>query len=132
KGNVAASTQNQALNAILFLYRKVLGIELPWMTDVVRAKKPARLPVVMTPHEVAALLAQLDGTYWLIASLLYGSGMRLMECLRLRVKDIEISRRQILVRSGKGNKDRVTVLATAAVPALQLHLERRHFQHQRD
>src|SRR5690606_3899158 len=90
-------TQNQALNAILFLYRKVLGIDLPWMTEVVRAKKPARLPVVLTPDEVSAVLARLDGVYWLIASLLYGSGMRLMEGLRLRVKDVDIARRQILV-----------------------------------
>lgn len=132
EGNVAASTQNQALNAILFLYRKVLRVDLPWMADVVRARKPSRLPIVMTPNEVGALLAQLDGTYWLIASLLYGSSVRPMECLTLRVKDIEISRRQILVRRGKGNKDRVTVLPTAVVPALQLHLERRHCQHQRD
>lgn len=132
EGKVAASTQNQALNAILFLYRKVLGIDLPWMTEVVRAKKPARLPVVLTPDEVSAVLARLDGVYWLIASLLYGSGMRLMEGLRLRVKDVDIARRQILVREGKGSKDRVTVLPSAVVPPLQLHLRRRHAQHRHD
>ena len=87
--NVAASTQNQALAAILFLYRDVLSIELPWLQDVVRAKRPARLPVVLTRREVEAVLARLDGRDWLMASLLYGAGLRLMECVRLRVKDID-------------------------------------------
>ena len=102
--NVAPSTQNQALNALLFLYRNVLGINLPWLEQVIRAKKPQRLPVVLTVDEVAALLAELRGAPWLIASLLYGSGLRLMECLRLRVKDVDFQSRQITVRNGKGSR----------------------------
>ena len=127
---VAPPTQNQALNALLFLYRRVLGIELTWIDDVVRAKKSARLPVVLTVDEVKALLAELQGVYWLIASLLYGSGLRLMECLRLRVKDLDFDQRQIVVRSGKGGKDRVTVLPNSVVTALRVHLARRREQHQ--
>jgi integron integrase len=111
---VSATTQTQALSALLFLYRKVLAVELPWIDDVVRAKKPARLPVVLSVSEVRALLNELSGVHWLVASLLYGSGLRLMECLRLRVKDIDFAARQILVRGGKGNKDRVTLLANAS------------------
>jgi integron integrase len=126
---VAPPTQNQALNALLFLYRKVLGIELPWLEEVIRAKKPARLPVVLTVDEVSRLLASLRGEYWLIASLLYGSGLRLMECLRLRVKDVDMGARQVTVRSGKGNKDRVTVLAQSTIQALNQHLDRRREQH---
>lgn len=104
---VAPSTQNQALSALLFLYRQVLEIELPWLDGVKRAKKPAKRPVVLTRAEVRRVLAQLDGRHWLVANLLYGSGLRLMVCLRLRVKDVDFEYRQILVRSGKGNKDRV-------------------------
>lgn len=129
---VAPSSQNQALQALLFLYRRVLNIDLPWLQEVVRAKKPVRLPTVLTPNEVQRLLAELDGVYWLIASLLYGSGLRLLECLRLRVKDIDLAHRQILVRSGKGNKDRVTILPDAVLPALRAHLVRRHTQHRGD
>ena len=105
-GAVAASTQNQALSALLFLYRDVLGIALPWLEEVVRAKRPRRLPVVLSRDEVVRLLAMLDGQAWLQAALLYGAGLRLMECLRLRVKDVDFERCDITVRAGKGNKDR--------------------------
>jgi site-specific recombinase XerD len=102
--NVAAATQNQALNAILFLYREVLDSALGWIENIDRAKKPVRLPVVLSAVEVDALLSWLEGAKWLMASLLYGSGLRLMECLRLRAKDVDFSYRQILVREGKGRK----------------------------
>ncbi|MBL8273165.1 MAG: integron integrase [Xanthomonadales bacterium] len=108
--DVAASTQNQALAALLFLYREVLGQALPWMETIKRARRPERLPVVLSPGEVHAVLQKLDGIHWLVGALLYGTGMRLLECLRLRVKDIDIARREITVRSGKGNKDRVTMM----------------------
>ncbi len=127
--HVSASTQNQALTAILFLYKQVLGCDPGWLDDIVRAKRPERLPVVLTRQEVQALLATLDGVPWIMAMLLYGSGLRVMECLRLRVKDIEFSRHEILVREGKGDKDRVTMLPAAVVPRLRAHLEavrRRH------
>jgi integrase len=108
-GNVAASTQNQALSALLFLYTTVLNIELPWLNGVIRAKKPMRLPTVLTPEEVAAVLARLDGVHWLIASLLYGSGLRLMECLRLRVKDVDFcSADKISVRSSSCSATRMS------------------------
>jgi integron integrase len=126
---VAPPTQNQALNALLFLYRRVLGVELTWIDELVRAKKSARLPVVLTVKEVQALLAELRDVYWLIGSLLYGSGLRLMECLRLRVKDLDFDHRQIVVRSGKGGKDRVTVLPNSVVTPLKVHLARRREQH---
>ena len=132
RGDVSASTQNQALSAILFLYKQVLQIELPWMDGVIRARRPQRLPVVLTREEVASVLAQLDGTLWLVASLLYGSGMRLMEALRLRVKDVEFSRGEILIRDGKGQKDRVTMLPRKLAAPLQLHLERVRSLHQQD
>jgi len=119
---VAAATQNQALAALLFLYKQVLGRELGWFDDLVRAKRPVRLPVVLTRGEVAALLAQLKGAHWLMASILYGAGLRLMECLRLRVKDIDIAYRQILVRDGKGGKDRVSMLPEIAVQPLHAQL----------
>lgn len=106
RDQVAASTQNQALSAILFLYRQVLGIELEWMDSVVRAKRPSRLPVVLSRDEVARLLAMLDGQSWLMAALMYGTGMRLMECHRLRVKDVDFDCNEICVRNGKGGKDR--------------------------
>src|SRR5712691_10183366 len=106
EGRVSASTQNQALAGLLFLYREVLGVKLPWMEGIVRAKRPARLPVVLTEAEVRALLAQLDGTRWIAVSLLYRSGMRLPDGLRLRVKDVDFERREITVRDGKGARDR--------------------------
>jgi integron integrase len=116
--NVAAGTQNQALAALLFLYREVLGVELPWMDDVVRAKRSRRAPVVLTREEVRRLLAQLEGRDWLMAGLLYGAGLRLMECLRLRVKDVDFERREITVRYGKGGKDRHVPLPQALIDAL--------------
>jgi len=102
RGRVTASTQNQALSAILFLYRQVLGIELPWMEGIKRAKRPSRLPVVLTPAEVRSVLARLDGRDHLMASLLYGAGLRLMECVRLRVKDIDTQARQLVADCGGG------------------------------
>jgi integron integrase len=132
KRKVSASTQNQALNALLFLYRRVLEVELPWLQGVTRAKKPVRLPVVLTPDEVAAVLAGLRGTYWLVGALLYGSGLRLMECLRLRVKDVDLGARQLTVRGGKGDKDRVTILAATVIGALEQHLARRREEHRQD
>jgi integron integrase len=123
--NVSASTQNLALSAVLFLYREVLGCDLPWLKDVVRAKKPQRLPTVLTRPEVQRLLGRLDGTPGLVVQLLYGTGMRLMEGLRLRIKDLDLEHRQITVRDGKGGKDRVTVLPDALVPLLRVHLEKR-------
>ena len=121
---VSASTQNQALSAILFLYRDVLGAELPWLDGVVHARRPERRPVVLTRDEVHRILARLDGVQWLVASLLYGSGLRIQECLQLRVKDVSLDRGELLVRDGKGQKDRVTVLPSALVPHLRAHLER--------
>jgi integron integrase len=122
--HVAASTQNQALAALLFLYKEVLRKDPGWLEGVVRAKRPQRLPIVLTGSEVEVLLAALDGVTWIMALLLYGSGLRLMECLRLRIKDIDCGRREILVREGKGAKDRVTMLPSAVVPKLTVHLER--------
>lgn len=129
RGNVAASTQNQALSALLFLYRKVLGVDLPWMENVVRAKRPRRLPTVLSAGEVRTLLELMPARPRLLASLLYGTGMRLMEGLRLRVKDVDFARREILVRDGKGGKDRRTMLPAsleaglreALAHALRLH-----------
>ena len=132
RGQVAAATQNQALNAILFLYREVLKIELPWINDVQRAKRPQRLPVVLTRTEVRGLLAHLEGTEWLMASITYGGGLRLLECLRLRVKDLEFDRGEILVRDGKGNKDRITMLPRSLVEPLRTHLARVRSLHERD
>jgi len=110
KLGVASSTQNQALSAILFLYKEVLGIELPWLNNVTRAKRPEKLPVVFSKNEIKAVMANLDGVHWIVANLLYGAGLRLMECLRLRVKDIDFDYQQITIRNGKGKKDRVTML----------------------
>ncbi|MDQ2695160.1 MAG: integron integrase [Pseudomonadota bacterium] len=132
RGNVAASTQNQALCAILFLYKEVLDTPVEWLDGVTRARKPARLPVVLTPDEVRAILARLDGSRWLMAALLYGSGLRLMECLRLRVKDLEFSRREITVRDGKGQRDRVTMLPASLIEPLQRHLHRVKALHEQD
>jgi len=130
--NVAGSTQNQALAAILFLYKKVLKRDLEWMADIVRAKRPVRVPEVLTPEEVKALLRQLSGTHQLIARLLYGAGLRLMEAMRLRVGDVNFGYRQITVRGGKGEKDRVTVLPDSLVGPLQAHLTRVRALHERD
>ena len=120
--NVAAATQNQALAALLFLYKQVLGRDPAWLDSMVRAKRPVRLPVVLSPLEAEALLAQLKGVHGLMAGLLYGSGLRLMECLRLRVKDVDFAYRQILVRDGKGAKDRVAMLPERLVQTLHSQL----------
>lgn len=120
---VAASTQNQALAAILFLYKDLLDRDPGWVDDVVRAKRPQRLPVVLSRQEVHAVLSALDGLTWIIGMLLYGAGLRVMECLRLRVKDIDFDRGEIFVREGKGDKDRVTLLPSAVVPRLSAYLE---------
>ncbi len=127
---VSASTQNQALSALLFLYRGVLNIELPWLDNVVRAKRSQRVPVVLTKEEVRAVLTHLQGEHWLIASLLYASGLRLMEALRLRVKDVDFDFRQIIVRDGKGAKDRVTVLSERLMDPLREHLQRVRERHE--
>ncbi len=132
RGQVSASTQNQALAALLFLYREVLGQQLPWMENVVRAKRPLKVPVVLSVAEVRALLAAMDGRAWLMASLIYGSGMRLMECLRLRVKDVDFDRGEITVREGKGARDRRTVLPASLGPMLQREVERVQALHAAD
>lgn len=121
-GRVAAATQNQARSALLFLYKEVLGSALPWLDNVEQAKRPKRLPVVLTPDEARALMARLDGAHWLVAALLYGAGLRLMEALRLRVQDVDFKRREVVVRQGKGFKDRVTMLPEAALGRLADHL----------
>jgi integron integrase len=121
---VSASTQNQAKSALLFLYKEVLGEALPWLDEIEHAKTPKRLPVVLTPQEVQAILKHLDGTHHLIVSLLYGTGMRILEALRLRVKDIDFARKEILIRDGKGNKDRITMLPTLLIAPLKQHLEK--------
>jgi integron integrase len=131
-GKVAASTQNQALAACLFLYREVLGIELPWLDNVTRAKVSQRVPCVLSVAEVHALFAQMRGRTRLLAELLYGSGMRLMECLRLRVKDLDFARREITVRDGKGSKDRRTMLPEKLIDALRLELASVRLLHQQD
>jgi len=120
--NVSAATQNQALAALLFLYQKVLDIDLPWLDGITRAKRSRRLPVVLTRAEVRAVLAQLQGVYWLIGNILYGAGLRLQECLQLRVKDLDFATHQIIVRDGKGAKDRVTTLPESLVEPLRKHL----------
>lgn len=130
--NVAASTQNQALNAILFLYRDVMKVQLPWLDDVQRAKKPQRLPVVLTRDEVRALLAHMQGTTWLMAALIYGGGLRLLECLRLRVKDVDFQYGQLVIRDAKGQKDRVTLLPRNLVDSLRTHLARVQALHNSD
>ncbi len=129
---VAASTQNQALSALLFLYRDVLGHDLPWLDGIVRAKRPQRVPVVLSRAEVRALLERLHGTSWLAASLLYGAGLRLLEALRLRVKDVDSQRNEITVRRGKGAKDRRTLMPGSLKRPLATHLERVHRQHAAD
>jgi integron integrase len=129
---VTASTQNQALSALLFLYRQVLGTRLPWMHDVVRAQRPARLPVVLSREEVAALLGELRGTVGLMASLMYGAGLRLLECVELRVKDVSLDRGELRIRDGKGGKDRVTMVPNALKGALTKHLAEVKRQHDSD
>jgi integron integrase len=129
---VSASTQNQAFSALLFLYREVLGRELTGLDDAVRAKRPPRIPLVLTPEEVRAVLGRLRGVPALAASLMYGAGLRLLECARLRVKDIDFTRAEITVRDGKGRKDRVTMLPAALAPQLKQHLERVRNQHLHD
>ena len=129
---VAASTQNQALSALLFLYREVLGVELPWLDDVVRAKRPQHLPVVLTRDEVHSVLQRLDGVPRVMAILLYGAGLRLLECCRLRVKDVDFATNQIVIRDGKGRKDRATMLPAAVKAVLATHIERMREQHQAD
>jgi integron integrase len=130
--HVSASTQNQALNSILFLYRQVLRKEIGYVNGFIRAKRPHRLPVVLTRQEVKSILGVLDNSEWLMAMLLYGAGLRLMECLRLRIKDIDFTSNQIVVRAGKGDKDRHTMLPLAAKDALVKHLDWIKRQHQRD
>ena len=129
---VSASTQTQALSAVLFLYREVLEREVPWVERVVRAKRPKRLPVVLSREEVRLLLRQLEGHTWLIGMLLYGAGLRLLECLHLRVKEVDFAYNQILVRSGKGNRDRRTMLPQLVREPLERHLEWARETHQRD
>lgn len=129
---VAAATQNQALSAILFLYGAVLGRKLERLDDMTRAKKPKRLPVVMRRDEVREVLSRLEGPKWVAAMLMYGAGLRLMECLQLRVKDVDFGYRQIIVRAGKGNRDRVTVLPSAVETRMKHHLEDVKHQHERD
>ena len=130
--DVAAATQNLALSAILVLYREVLEMPLPWLDGIERAKKPARLPTVLTQAEAAALLARVEGTAGVMLRLLYGTGMRLMECVRLRVKDVDFAARQITVRDGKGGKDRVTMLPDALAEPLSAHLAVVKAQHAAD
>ncbi|MGA9829341.1 MAG: integron integrase [Rhodanobacteraceae bacterium] len=132
EGRVAASTQNQALSALLFLYREVLRTDLPWMENVVRAKRLRRVPTVLSREELSRLLAAMEGRPRLLASLLYGTGMRLMECLRLRVKDIDFGRSEIAVRDGKGGKDRRKMLPRSLVEPLQREIERARVLHEQD
>jgi integron integrase len=130
RGRVSAPTQNQALSALLFLYRQVLNVEVGWLDGLVRAKRRPRLPVVLSREEVRTLLAQLDGVHRLVAHLLYGTGMRLMECLRLRVKDIDFGRNRVMIRDSKGGHDRATLLPQVSRPELRRHLNgvRRGFE----
>jgi len=132
EGRVSASTQNQALSALVFLYREVLERDLEWLEGVVRARGPARLPVVLGREEVAAILRGLHEVEWVMASLLYGAGLRLIECCRLRVKDLDFQRGAIMVRDGKGRKDRVTMLPEVVRAPLRAHLERARTQHAAD
>jgi integron integrase len=121
---VSASTQNQALSALLFLYREVLQVELPWLNGVVRAKTAKRLPTVLSRQEVQQILGCLTGTRWLMVCLLYGAGLRLNECLSLRIKDVDLENAKLIVRQGKGNKDRVTLLPKNLITPLATHLEK--------
>ncbi len=129
---VSASTQNQALSAILFLYKHVLGIDLPWLDGLVRAKRPTRLPVVLTIREVHGVLDRLDGVHWIMGSLLYGAGLRLLECCRLRIKDVDLERLELVVRDGKGAKDRITMLPAKLGTSLARHMDVVGAQHKGD
>jgi integron integrase len=129
---VASSTQNQALSALLFLYRDVLEHDLPWLDDIVRARRPERLPVVLTQDEVRAVLGRLEGPPRLMAYLMYGAGLRLLECCRLRVQDVDFAASQVVVRAGKGDKDRVTMLPARVKPDLVRHLEAMQVQYRGD
>lgn len=131
-GKVSASTQNQAKSALLFLYKAVLEAELPWLDDIESARTPKRLPVVLTEDEVRAILDRIEGSSGLMLRLIYGTGMRIMECLRLRVKDIEFVRGELLIRDGKGGKDRITMLPRSLIPGLQAHLARVKALHEAD
>jgi integron integrase len=130
--NVSASTQNQAKSALLFLYKEVMGAELPWLDDIEQAKTPKRLPVVLTQDEVSQILSRLEGTHHLVVSMLYGTGMRILEALRLRVKDVDFARKEILIRDGKGFKDRVTMLPMSLIVPLKAHLEKVKTLHEAD
>jgi integron integrase len=132
EARVTASTQNQALSALLFLYRHVLGADLPWLDELVRARRPRRLPVVLSREEVGAVIAQLRDTPKLMACLLYGGGLRLLECARLRVKDVDFGANHIVVRAGKGDRDRLTILPRIAKAPLAQHLEVVRRCHERD
>jgi integron integrase len=129
---VSASTQNQALSSVLFLYRDILHIEIGRIENVLRARMPVRVPVVLSPDEIARIMKPIDGVAWIIVALLYGAGLRLQECLELRVKDIDLERRQIVIRRGKGQKDRPTVLPRTVIEPLSRHLEAVQRQHQAD
>lgn len=131
-GNVAASTQNQALSALLFLYKEVLKQEIGWLKNVEWAKRPPKLPVVLSPAEVRRIFAHLRGVEKLMAALLYGSGLRLMECVRLRMKDVDFAYAQITVRDAKGGKDRVTMLPVNLVEPLKRHIAKVKMQHEQD
>lgn len=131
-GKVAASTQNQALAALLFLYRCVLGVELPWLEGVTRAKRSQRVPTVLSREEIARILTRMEGRSWLLASLLYGTGMRIMEALRLRIKDVDFDRNEITIRQGKGAKDRRTMLPRTLVEPLRREIERARALHEAD
>lgn len=130
--NVSASTQNQAKSALLFLYKEVMGAELPWLDDIEQAKTPKRLPVVLTQDEVSQVLSCLEGAHHLVVSMLYGTGMRILEALRLRVKDVDFARKEILIRDGKGFKDRVTMLPMSLIAPLKAHLEKVKTLHEAD
>ena len=129
---VSASTQNQALAALLFLYQQVLGRELEWLGNMVHAKRPTRVPVVLRRDEVRGMLSHLDGTPWLVCAFLYGGGLRLLEAVQLRVKDVDLNRREVIVRRGKGQKDRRTVLPGMLVDRLRAHLEVVKTRHEAD
>lgn len=130
--DVASATQGLALSALLFMYRQVLGLELPWMDEIVRARRPKRLPTVLSEEEIRRLLLHMDGDMWLVAGLLYGGGLRLMEGLRLRVKDVDLARHALVIHSGKGDKDRVTVLPDSLVKPLERQIERVRFVFEQD
>jgi integron integrase len=131
-GHVSAGTQDQAFSGLVFLYRDVLGRPLAGLEDTPRAKRPIRIPLVLAREEVHAVLKHLRGVPWLMCSLMYGSGLRLLECCRLRVKDVDFSRAEITVHDGKGRKDRLTVLPDRLAPILRQHIERVQEQHNRD